>query len=32
MEVFESPIISNEVDKYWLDGAFISQKTMMNTH
>lgn len=32
MEVFESPIISNEVDKYWLDGAFISQKAMMNTH
>lgn len=32
MEVFESPIISNEVDKYWLDRAFISQKAMMNTH
>ncbi|AWW55578.1 hypothetical protein AB6W72_02765 [Pasteurella multocida] len=32
MEVFESPIISNEVDKYWLYGAFISQKAMMNTH
>lgn len=32
MEVFESPIISNEVDKCWLDGAFISQKAMMNTH
>ncbi|ACA32246.1 hypothetical protein [Histophilus somni] len=32
MEVFESPIISNEVDKYWLDRAFIGQKAMMNTH
>lgn len=32
MEVFDSPIISNEVDKYWLDRVFISQKAMMNTH